>query len=464
MPGRSAAVRIGFGLIVLAVLATAIATRPAKRLIDFDQSFYLTIAYDLVHHGVFSNGVFDAVDGTRAPPPPGMFFAPLYPWAVAAVMAIDPRFARAVDCAVEANERRRALSSCEIHARPMLLLHALLLAVAVLSIGRAGEIATGDRRVFFAAGAIATAGFAAEAELLSFVMTESLGAATFSLFGLALVAALARWRTAAFAVCGLALGLACLTRPTYLILAPVALVTIAVVGRWFSGPERRPFFRAALAFSVALAVMLAPWLVRNAVSVGKLGFTEEYGSVALIERFAFNDMTLREFVWAFPACVPAVGPAVVTALAGPEATARFAWDSPGSFFERGRGRRNALVAEHGRLDPIMGALTRDELARDWWRHLATAIPLAWCGLWVGGLFSLLVLPLAAIGLVRAARRGRPLVIAYAVPALLLVGVHGVLANHYPRYNLGLIGPIAVAAAWLVTDAFARRRAAAPRSA
>jgi hypothetical protein len=458
---RSAAVRLGFGLIVLAVLAAAITTRPAKRLIDFDQTFYLTIAYDLLHHGVFSNGIFDAVDSTRAPPPPGMFFAPLYPWAVAAVAVLDPRFAGAVDCAVEAREAHRDLATCEIYARPMLLLHGLLLAVAVLSIGRAGEIATGEPRVFYAAGAIATAGFAAEAELFSYVMTESLSVATVSLFGLALVAALARWRTATFALCGLALGLACLTRPTYLILAPVTLVIVAVVGRWFSGPERRPFFRAALAFCAALAVVLAPWLARNAVSVGKLGFTEEYGSVAVIERFAFNDMTLREYVWAFPACVPVVGPPVVAALAGPDAVARFTYDSPGSFFERGRARRNALVAEHGRIDPVMGALTREELSRDGWRHLATSVPLAWCGLWVGGAFSLLVLPLAAWGLMRAVRRRRWLLVAYAVPALVLVGVHGVLANHYPRYNLGLIGPMAVAAAWLVIDAAARRTAARP---
>jgi hypothetical protein len=89
------------------------------------------------------------------------------------------------------------------------------------------------------------------------------------------------------------------------------------------------------------------------------------------------------------------------------------------------------------------------------------VPLAWCGLWVGGAFSLLVLPLAAWGLMRAVRRRRWLLVAYAVPALVLVGVHGVLANHYPRYNLGLIGPMAVAAAWLVIDAAARRTAARP---
>jgi hypothetical protein len=76
--------RIVFGLLVFAVLATAILSRPAKWLGDFDQSFYLTIAYDLNHHGVFSNGVFDKVNSTVAIPPPGIFFGPIYPWIIVA--------------------------------------------------------------------------------------------------------------------------------------------------------------------------------------------------------------------------------------------------------------------------------------------------------------------------------------------------------------------------------------------
>src|SRR5262249_24116474 len=72
------AARVGFGLLIFAILATAILRQPPKWLSDFDQSFYLTIAYDLIHHGVFSNGVFDDVDSMAARPPPGMFFGPVY--------------------------------------------------------------------------------------------------------------------------------------------------------------------------------------------------------------------------------------------------------------------------------------------------------------------------------------------------------------------------------------------------
>jgi len=67
---------------------------------DFDQSFYVTIAYDIVHHGVFSNGKFDKVENAHTVPPPGRFFGPVYPTLVAAAMKIDSRFARTVDCKV----------------------------------------------------------------------------------------------------------------------------------------------------------------------------------------------------------------------------------------------------------------------------------------------------------------------------------------------------------------------------
>ena len=55
----SRASRVVFGLVIFATLATAILLRTPKWLSDFDQSFYITVAYDLAHHGVFSNGVFD---------------------------------------------------------------------------------------------------------------------------------------------------------------------------------------------------------------------------------------------------------------------------------------------------------------------------------------------------------------------------------------------------------------------
>src|SRR5450756_1192738 len=61
-----------------------------------------------------------------------------------------------------------------------------------------------------------------------------------------------------------------------------------------------------------------------------------------------------------------------------------------SFFHVGRGRRDTLVKEYGRLDPRIADIVLDEMRANWWRHLLVSIPLGWCGMWVGWLWSLLL--------------------------------------------------------------------------
>jgi len=175
-----------------AVLAVAINRQPSWGLLDFDQSFYTTIAYDLDRYGIFSNGVFNNIDSIRQPPPPGMFFAPGYPLLVLAAMRLDPRFAAAVKCSIEANNGHRDKSTCEVYATPMRIIHALLLALGVLAV--AAEIIAGNWVAFWLAGTLATASLAAEAEIFSYVMTEALTFSLYSAFALVLVLAWTRQR------------------------------------------------------------------------------------------------------------------------------------------------------------------------------------------------------------------------------------------------------------------------------
>src|SRR5262245_16039566 len=441
--------RILFAVAVAAIVWLAIAAHPAKRMVDFDQSFYLTIAYDLDRHGVFSNGVFDSVDSTVASPPPGMFFAPLYPVLIFAAMKIDPRFARAVACTVEADSKKRDLDTCEIYPWPMHAIHVLFLTLGILAIALTGEMIFSSLRVFYLGGFRATAAVAAEADLFSYIMTESVWLSLYSLALCAFVVALKTWRGRWFVIAGVLLGVLCLTRASFLLLAPMLLCLVALYARRMPPESRGGWVRYAAALTVACAVVVAPWLMRNYISVGKLRFTEEYGSATLVERFAFNAMTAREFFAAFPYCVPAIGPPVAARLFGADATHRFEYYEPDSFFYAGRARRVELVAAHARLDPIITGLLADEMRQNGWRHLATTVPLAWCGLWVAGVWSLAMLPLFVWACVAAVRRRQTLFLAYAAPALILVGVHAGIANHYPRYNLGLIGPFAVGAAWVI---------------
>lgn len=453
MSARPAA-KIVFAAMIFAVLAAAILSRPGKWLSDFDQSFYLTVAYDLDRHGVFSNGVFDTTDSSRSAPPPGMFFGPGYPWVVLAAMKIDARFAEAVACIVESGE------GCEIYALPMLLLHALFLALGVLAIARSAQLLFDSRRVFWLSGALATVSLLPSRDLFSFVMTESLTFCLYSVAALALVLAWKKARTRDFALAGCALGLLCLTRPSFLVLLPVVAALGVLQGYRFATPDKkRPWTQAAV-LVLGFALVVGPWLARNAVSVGKFGLSEEYGAATLIERFAFDHMTWREYVLAFPYCLPGIGPPIVASLFGSDSMDRFQYDKPGSFFATGRATRIAMVEKHGRLDPIIGDVFREELRNNGWRYVLVSLPLAWCGLWTAGLWSFALVPLFGWACLRALRQSKPLFLLYAVPPLIMVGLHAAVANHYTRYNLILIGPFAAGAAWIICRWISRARSPA----
>jgi hypothetical protein len=442
--GRGA--RGALGLAVFAVLATAILLHPPKRLSDFDQLFYIAIAYDLVHHGVFSNGALDNVDSTRSVPPPGRFFGPAYPAVVAAIVKLDPRFARAVDCSVESDAGRRAASECEAYVRPVHIVHAALLAVGVLAIALAAELILGLSLAFWLTAVLATAALLPDADLFGFVMTESLTFCLYSLVALALIRSIKRPGLGGFVVTGALAGLLVLTRTGYATLVFVVPVLIVISLR----RGERLAGRAAgyvAAFALACAAVVSPWMVRNAVSVGHWVLTEEYGSAALIERFAFNDMTAREFFLSFPYCLPAIGPPLVHAAFGEDAMDRFVYYTPKSFFHAGRLTRDKLVEAHGRLDPLIGGIVLNEMHDNWWRHLLVSVPLGWCGMWVGGALGLALVPLFAAAAVLARGASHRLLLIYAAPAVMMLGMHALIANGETRYNLILIGPLAIAGAW-----------------
>jgi hypothetical protein len=445
-----------FGCIAFAVLSFMILNRPAWKLNDFDQPFYVTIAYDLDKYGVFSNGPFAPVDSTIARPPPGMFFGPVYPTLVLAAMKVDARFAAAVQCSVEADRGHRDEASCEAYAVPMRLINACMLVIGLIAIACAAELIVRRKSTFLVAGLLALAGVAPEADIFSYVMTESAIFAIYSVFALHMLLAWKTGQTKYFLFGGGLLGLLCLTKPSFLILFPgIAALSLLYGYRLSKEPQPRTG-RRVLGFSMAFAIVVGLWTGRNAISVGKFGLTEEYGAAALIERFAYDEMTARELLQAFPYCMPGVGGLAFDQVSGTDSMHRFVYHTSGSFFNVGRDRRNALVREHQRLDPIIGAIVLDEMRTRWWRYLLVSIPLAWCGMWAGSLTSLLLIPAFAMACVRALLMGQPLLLLYAAPAMSMLPLYAMVGNHYTRYNLILIGPYAVGAVLMVTSWRIRR--------
>lgn len=444
------AAKICLFAVAFAILAALIVAQPTRNLQDFDQPFYVTLAYDLDRYGVFTNGPFSGVDDTVTVPPAGTFFGPVYPALVAAAMRLNPRFAAAARCSVEANNGHRDISTCDPYDLPMRLLNALLLALAVIAVASTAEMIFRRRSIFPLAGACLLAAVACEAASFSYIMTESTIFAIYNVFMLVTVLAWRSGRAAHFILSGFLLGLLCLTKPSYLILFPVIAGLGFAYLYCFAIQPRRQALRVLIAFTLAFACVSGAWLARNAVSVGKVGFTEEYGAAVLIERFAYNDMTVREFFQAFPYCTPGLGEILFDPVYGTDSMHRFTYHTSASFFHVGRDRRDRLVAQYGRLDPLIPGIIGDEMRAKWWRHLLVSIPLAWCGLWAGWIASLVLVPLFVWACLRAVQTRQPLLLFYAAPAIAMLGLDALIGNHYTRYNLILMGPYAAGAAWIMS--------------
>jgi hypothetical protein len=240
-----------------------------------------------------------------------------------------------------------------------------------------------------------------------------------------------------------------LTKPSFTALFPITIAIVVFFGFKIAKIPRNLIGAHSVMFAAAFACITGPWMARNYVSIGKFSLTNEYASAALVERFAYDDMTPQEFLLAFPYCTPGIGDLLFDKVYGTDSMHRFVFHTPASFFHNGRDRRDALREQHGELDPLIGRLVHDEMQTNWWRYLLVNIPLAWCGAWPGGIVTLLLLPLFIASLLQAVRTREPLLVLYAVPAVLMLGLHAAVGNHYTRYNLILIGPYSVGAAWII---------------
>jgi 4-amino-4-deoxy-L-arabinose transferase-like glycosyltransferase len=440
-------------LFVLAfvILAELIVHKPTRNLQDFDEPFYVTLAYDLDKYHVFSNGPFSGVDDTSVSPPAGMFFGPVYPLLVLAAMQLDSRFAAAVHCAVEANRGHRDIATCDPYDLPMRLLNALLLAVATVAIASTAELIFARRLISALTGIAILVALSFESDIFSYVMTES---TIFAIYSLVMLAAVSAWRTGRplhFIFTGVLLGVLSLTKPSYLILFPIIVLLSLLYLQRLAVPRRPHAIRAALVLSLGFCCVVGAWCARNAYSVGKLALTEEYGSTSLIERFAYDDMTPREFLQAFPYCTPGIGDLAFDIVYGTDSMHRFTYHTSGSFFQVGRARREALIAQHGKLDPHIVGIAGDEMRTNWWRYLLVSIPLAWCGLWAGRLASLVMVPAFAWACVCCVRGAQPLFLLYAAPAVMMLGLDALVGNHFTRYNLILMGPYAIGTAFIISS-------------
>ena len=437
---------------VLAALAILIAQgalwprAKVQPLSVFDQPFYLGIAYDLRHHGRFTNGyVFD----DSQPRPPGMRFAPLYPALLAVAAALDPGFARATDCQVRGRGQDTA---CTHDAGLVRWVQFGMLALIYWLIWRVARRVTGSARggAWALALALATA-----PELLGYVdyaMTEITALAFATAATAAAVRALDDARPALWmAASGVLLGLAALTRPAFLDLFAVCAVAGLAITAVRGG------VRPALAFALAGVATVAPWIMRNVLVMHDAALTAGYGPQVLVQRIAFDQMSWAEWRLSLLCWLPD-GNGLGNLLVGHGACTRFQWsDSPDTFYAIGNGpfMARSLVAAGG-WPHMLGYLIRADLLAEPVKHAAVTLSLALRGAWISHYWGLLLMPVCAAATWTALRGRDAAFLVASLPAWFMLLFTAAVSVNQTRYNLMLILPFALAGARAVQGIAARR--------
>ncbi len=442
-------------LLIFAVTGACWPRAKVQPFTAFDQPFYLGIAYDIGHHGRFTNGYFFARGPQAVPRPPGMRFTPLYPALLAGLAAHDPPFSRAMECLVRSRGHDAA---CRRDAFLPRLLQFLMLGGFYLLVWDIARQVTGSKRIgWFALGlALLTA-----PDLLGYVnymMTEitaltlATAATAAAVRGLAIPRG-ARW----MALAGALAGLAALTRPAFFYLFLVCSLAGFLLAALHHA--RAAGLKRAAAFALAGSVVLAPWIIRNAVVLHDARLTAGYGPEVLVQRIAFDEMSWAEYRLSFLCWLPD-GNGMGSLLFGPGACDRFQWaDRPDNFYAIGNGPLKAqAVAAAGGWQHMLPYLLHTYILRHPFKFAMVTISLALRGAWVNRYWGLILMPLCLWFTGRALYRRNLLFLAASLPAWFMLLFAAAVAVNQPRYNLVLIPPFALSGA-IAIDRLLRRRIA-----
>ena len=407
----------------------------------FDQPFYLGIAHDLVHSGRFTDGFMFAKAGTDGARVSGMRFAPLFPAIVAAAATVDGGLLRSMDCLVDSAGR---VSVCTSNAASLRWLQFFELAGFFWLVWWMGGVAGGLSLGWISLGlALCTVPLLVRS--VDFLMTEmtcllmTTGAMT-----AAMKALRSERRLAWSAVTGVLLGLAALTRPAFLYLIPASALGVLIWGL-------RRSLMPAFALGGSAALVLATWILRNSVVMGRAALTFGYDSHTLVQRIAFDTMNAREYAMSFVCWLPD-GNEIGRDIAGLGACDRFGWDEhANSFYMLGLAHMlGETLAASGGYAHHLSYLLHTYIFRMPLKHALVSLPLALRGAYVAHWWGFVSLFLCLTWTAKALRGesahyfDKTSFLVMALPAWFMLALNSAVAVNQPRYNLMLIPAYAVA--------------------
>ncbi len=422
-----------------------------------DQALYLSIASDLATTGRFTNGL---MDGHRPPErPSGMFYPPAYPWLVSLVARVDPRLAATARCV--ADPAGGPIAACPVDLGLLVPVQIALAAGTLLLVWLSAWVVSRSEPVAWAALALAAFGCYEYAAFAHRALTEALTCPLLAGFSLCLLLAVQSKSPLAAVGAGMLLGLASLTRPGYLYLAYAIAAMVAGAALFLLLPAARRRLRRWIGLgallSAATALVVTPWMIRNAAALGIVDLTSGYGGFSLAQRVAYDAMTSEEFLAAWIYWLPDFGHSLARALFAPDAYRRLGWDeSPATYYSIGNAViAPATLAAAGSPAAQVSYIVHTMILPHLPKFILVTIVLAWRGLWFGKYFSLLAFPMFVGATAAQLCRRRLDLAVLAAPSLFMLFFQAAVSVSTARYNVSFIPAFSIAAALCLVALFER---------
>lgn len=434
-------------ILTITVMAAKIVMNPPGLPVN-DSIGYLSVAAKLHETGVFTDGTYDIFTRIEGPRGEGMFFGPLYPAFLAALMKLDEGFYQSSLCVIAETPGR----DCVFEDNVMLAAQSALGVIAILLVYFSGLILGGRKSLAVIAALLVLASGAYDSFMQ--VMTEPLALPLCTLA--CLLAALSYKRKSGSMAfwAAIVLGLLALTRPSFVYLFYFAVACGIFVIIWALVEKREVLYIKSLAHILALFVLgyglaVMPWVVRNGEKLGVYAISAGYAPFILAQRVVYNDMTWREWGASYIYFLPEIGVPLAQNFLPPDSYERFDDNSQHAFSKwLIMSIADSYHASGTTPNQLPWIIDHYILAHPV-KHILVTISLAWRGIWIAGAASLAAIPVFAVYFLRALRRRDWAFIIFAFPGIFLLGFNAFVSLNITRYNMILWPAVSIAMAWTI---------------
>jgi len=433
--------RLSLLIVLIAALIAApfyVTTLKAPAVTTGDTPQYVSAAWHMAHHGVFSEAT------SSAPPAPSLGREPAYALFLVPFLILDPALAGFTpDCLADGTCADGPFRLVQAANVVLAGVAALLLVITVRLLGGGPTAAT-----------VAGLYLVANAEMMASrhsVASDYLALALVAGAGALLAAAVRSGRPTAFVPLGLVMAALTLTKAVFLPFTVLALGAGALWALWQRVPVRT-VMAAGIVFACAFAAPVGGWMARNAAVGGSFAITVERGGIAISTREVFNHMSGAQYVAAFVYWTRGFGDGLARDLFDRPVWERFRIDVVGGFYDEGQNRYGPWVeqvmaergVERGEARRIVDqTLIRHILDRPF-THALTTLPLLYRGLWIDE-FIVFGLPALLWAGIMAWRQRRGALLAGLGLSAFNLTLYALVSLNIPRYQITAVPGIALAA-------------------